>query len=129
MPPKVRTFDAQTAGFETFREAGQGVQRVCDWIGAEDGLPCTIGVGELKNIRIADYAFGFSDFLHVIEGAVRITQDGVVHDLAPGQSIFIPKGAVVTMEIADRLVWLYVTTPSNWDGLTTEPASVSEYHG
>ncbi|MCP5082568.1 MAG: cupin domain-containing protein [Alphaproteobacteria bacterium] len=129
MTSKVRIFDARSAAFDTYRSAGEGEQRVCNWIGAEDGHPCTIGVGELKHIRIADYRFGFSDFLHVIEGEARITQDGVVHDLGPGQSIYIPKGAVVTLEIADRLLWLYVTNPSNWDGLATDPASVSEYHG
>ncbi len=122
--PKVRTFDAASADYSDLRTMGGGTQRVCEWITPADGHHNSIGVAELHNIRIADYEFGFSDFLYVTGGAVRITQDGAHHDLVPGQAILIPKGAVVTMEVEDWLRWIYITDPGNWRDLMEKPGRV-----
>lgn len=122
--PQVRTFDAAIADYTELRSTGGGVQRVCEWITPADNHHNSIGVAELHNIRIADYRFGFSDFLYVTDGAVRIIQDGQAHDLTPGLAILIPEGAVVTMEIPDFLRWIYITDPGNWRDLMDTPSRV-----
>ena len=122
--PKVRAFDAATADYSDLRTKDGGMQRVCEWITPADGHHNSIGVAELRNIRIADYRFGFSDFLYVTGGAVRIIQDGVAYDLTPGQAILIPQGAVVTMEIPEWLRWIYITDPGNWRDLMETPGRV-----
>ena len=122
--PKVRIFDAAAADYSELRTGGGGVQRVCEWITPEDDHHNSIGVAELRNIRIADYRFGFSDFLYVTGGSVRIIQEGEPHVLTQGQAILIPKGAVVTMEIEDWLRWVYVTDPGNWRDLMETPGRV-----
>lgn len=122
--PKIRTFDVAKADYNELRTQDGGVQKVCEWITPADGHHNSIGVAELRNIRIADYRFGFSDFLYVTGGSVRIIQDGEVHDLSPGQAILIPEGVVVTMEIADWLRWIYVTDPGNWRDLMDTPGLV-----
>ncbi len=122
--PTVKTFDASEARYKELRTQDGGVQKVCEWITPEDGHHNSIGVAELRNIRIAEYRFGFSDFLYVTGGAVRIIQDGVPHDLTPGQAILIPEGTVVTMEVPDWLRWVYVTDPGNWRDLMGTPGRV-----
>lgn len=112
--PKVSTFDAADADYRELRTVAGGVQRVCEWITPASGHHNSIGVAELRNIRIADYKFGFTDFLFVISGAVTVIQDGERYDLRTGQAILIPQGAVVTLEVPDRLQWIYVTDPGNW---------------
>ncbi len=122
--PKVRTFDTGEADYKELRTKGGGVQKVCEWVTPADGHHNSIGVAELHNIRIAEYRFGFSDFLYVTGGSVRIIQDGITHDLTPGQAILIPEGAVVTMEVKDWLRWIYITDPGNWRDLMDTPGSV-----
>lgn len=122
--PRIRTFDAAEADYTELRTRDGGVQKFCEWITPADDHHNSIGIAELRNIRIADYRFGFSDFLYVTGGAVRIIQDGIRHDLTPGQAILIPQGAVVTMEVPDWLRWIYVTDPGNWRDLMETPGCV-----
>jgi len=122
--PLVKVFETADADYTDFRVEGDGVQRVCEWITPESGHHNSIGVAELRNIRIANYLFGFTDFLFVIGGSVTIVQDSQCHTLVPGQAILIPKGATVTMEIPDWLRWIYVTDPGNWRDFATAPERI-----
>jgi len=122
--PKVQIFETADAEYTDLRVEGGGSQRVCEWITPATGHHNSIGVAELRNIRIADYRFGFSDFLIVIGGSVTILQDGIAHRLETGQAILIPEGAIVTMDVRDWLRWVYITDPGNWRELMETPARV-----
>lgn len=125
---KVRPFRASDTRYETFRQAGSGYQNICQWVGPEDGAPYQAGIAELSRIRITDYVFGFDDFLHVLEGGINIYQNGEKTSLGPGDALYIPKGATVTLEVPDRLLWTYVahTDDTHWKDSATEPRSVEE---
>lgn len=122
--PQARTFDAAVAAYSELRTEGDGEQRVCEWITPQDGHRNSISVAELRNIRVADYRFGFSDFLYVTSGSMRIIQDGETHKLTPGQAILIPEGVTVTMEVEGWMRWIYVTDPGNWRDLMETPGRV-----
>lgn len=123
--PKVQVFDAANADYHDLRVGGGGSQRICEWITPAEGHHNSIGVAELRNIRIADYRFGFSDFLFVLDGAVMIIEEPRRYHLTPRQAILIPEGAVITIEVSDLLRWLYVSDPGNWRDLLDTPGSVA----
>jgi len=124
----IRSFKTAEATFETFRSTGRGRQDICTWVGPGDGAPYQAGIAELRHIRIADYTFAFDDFLYVLEGGVTITQEGRATTLGPGEAVFIPRGATVTLEIPDRLVWTFVAHAdgADWAQLAGEPGAVEE---
>lgn len=125
---KIKTFYSGDAQFEVFRTAGQGYQKICQWVGPEDGAPYQAGIAELSRIRIVDYEFTFDDFLFVLEGEVRITQDNETSTLQSGKALFIPKGSVVTIEVPDKLVWTFCAYSGNthWKDAVSEPLAVEE---
>ena len=126
--PSFRTFAAAEARYDTFRRPGKGRQDICQWLGPQDDAPYQAGIAELSRIRIADYTFAFDDFLFVLEGGITIRQDDRSVDLGPGEALFIPRGATVTLEVPDRLVWTYVahTGDTDWSSHANEPGAVEE---
>jgi len=120
----VEVFETESAKYTELRAAGEGSQRVCEWISPASGHHNAIGVAELRNIKISDYRFGFSDLLYVVAGSVTITEEEQRHLLKPGHAILIRKGAIVTIDVPDWLRWIYVTDPGNWRDLIDTPAQV-----
>jgi len=125
----IRAFRASDARYETFRQAGSGYQNICQWVGPEDGAPYQAGIAELFRIRIADYVFGFDDFLYVLEGGINVYQNGEKTSLVPGDALYIPKGATVTLEVTDRLLWTFVAHAgdTHWKDSATEPSAIEEF--
>lgn len=123
--PAIRTFSRADAVYQTFRSAGPGSrQDVCEWIGPADGAPFQGGIAELTRIRINDYTFGIDDFLYVLEGGITLRQGTAETVLGPGTGVYIPKGATVTLEVPDRLLWIYCAygAGGHWkDAIAAEP--------
>ncbi len=124
----IQVFDKKDAIFETFRSAGKGHQSVCEWVGPGSGARYQAGIAELSHIRIADYEFAFDDFLYVLEGSITITDPAQSVTLTPGQAVLIPEGAVVTMEVPNRLLWTYVAYSDHlhWKDTPKKPRCAEE---
>ena len=129
--PGITAFKRQGTRFETLRQVGRGYQKAGQWVGPAQGAPFNGGIAELSHFKIAGYEFVLDDFLYVLEGSVRIEDAENDVWLTPGQGVFIPKGTVVTIEVPDRMVWVYVSSPAfasvgeTKDALK-EPSSLTE---
>jgi ethanolamine utilization protein EutQ len=51
----------------------------------------------------------------VLEGELVITRDGVAVHANPGDVIFIPKGSSITFGTPDKVRFVYVAFPANWN--------------
>ena len=124
----IQAFDRRDAVYLPFRNAGDGHQSVCEWVGPSNGGRYQAGIATLEHIRIADYVFAFDDFLFVLEGGITITDENGAKSLTPGQAVFIPEGTKVTMEVPDHLVWTYVAYSDSlhWKDTPQEPGAVEE---
>ena len=121
-------FDSRDARYETFRSAGKGFQNVCEWVGPQQGAQYQAGIAELSHIRVADYVFAFDDFLFVLEGSIALTDAEKSETLTPGQAVFIPAGTKVTMDVPERLLWIYVAYSDSihWKDTPNQPGRVEE---
>jgi ethanolamine utilization protein EutQ (cupin superfamily) len=122
----VAVFRSEDVAFVPFREVDRGHQSLCEWVGVERGAGFVTGIAELARIEIADYRFAFDDFLYVVEGGVEIEQAGETESLRPGDALHIPCGAVVTIRVPTRLVWIYCAQVSgeHWKDHATAPGAV-----
>lgn len=124
----IKIFCADSAVFETYRSVGAGRQKICEWIGQEDGTPFQAGIAELTRIRLQDYTFAFDDFLFILDGSVKVFEGTQTETLGPGQALFISRGTTVTLEVSDRLLWVYAAsiTGTHWSEAANEPAALEE---
>lgn len=124
-----KVFPGSAVRYEPIRTHGRGVQRACEHVSPEDGIPFCAGIAELSHIRIADYEFSVDDYLYVLEGAITISDDDKTVTLGPGDAIFIPAGTKVTMEVPERMLWAYASTrpdPRPWSEWLKEAGGVTE---
>jgi len=53
----------------------------------------------------------------VLEGELIIKRDGIAVHGKPGDVIFIPKGSNITFGTPDKVRFIYVAYPANWNEL------------
>jgi len=85
------------------------VSAVC---GAEDGTELGVGWGRLSNARIP-WTIKYDEVLTVFEGVLNLHAIGVVHELQPRDSIWLPKGTELVYEAEAALIH-FAIHPSNW---------------
>ncbi len=123
-----QVFKTSEATFEPFRTVGNGYQNVCEWIGQNTNAPYQAGIAELSHICIEDYKFSFHDFLYVLEGEIILTQEQRTETLSVGQAVYIPEGAIVTLDVPNYLLWIYVARShqGHWKRGISTPGAVVE---
>ena len=85
------------------------VSGVC---GAEDGTELGVGWGRLSNARIP-WTIRYDEVLTVFEGVLMLHANGVVHELQPRDSIWLPSGTELVYEAESALIH-FAIHPSNW---------------
>ena len=85
------------------------VSAVC---GAEDGTELGVGWGRLSNARIP-WTIRYDEVLTVFEGVLKLHANGIVHELQPRDSIWLPKGTELVYEAESALLH-FAIHPSNW---------------
>lgn len=115
------------ATYEPIRVTGKASQACCEWIGPSKDWAFESGIAELRKIRIEN-TWAVTEYMTVIEGHIRLIKDGVVSDLYPGDSVFMSKGDVVTVEVPDRMLWAYTADVSKarWQETLANEAPFSE---
>ena len=119
-------FSRDAAPYQPLRQVGKGYQACSEWLG--EGYPLRTGIAELAHIRIEDYVHPCDDFLFVLEGEVSISDANTTRTLRPGDAVFIPINTRITIEVPDKLVWIYaaVAPAGDWDSILNEPGALKE---
>ena len=86
------------------------VAAVC---GAEDGTELGVGWGRLSHARIR-WTIKYDEVLTVFDGLLKLHADGVVHELKPRDSIWLPSGTELVYEAESALIHFSIH-PSNWN--------------
>ncbi len=90
-----------------------GVAAVC---GAEDGTELGVGWVRLSHASIP-WTIKYDEVLTVFEGLFKLHVDGVVHELKPRDSIWLPSGTELVYEAESALIH-FAIHPSNWQEAT-----------
>ena len=85
------------------------VAAVC---GAEDNTELGVGWGRLSHARIP-WTIKYDEVLTVFDGLLKLHVDGVIHELEPRDSIWLPSGTQLVYEAESALI-LFSIHPSNW---------------
>ena len=107
----VRKFAIADAQFE--RSPGQnGDAQVANLVDQRHGGPVTIGYGRYGPDQVMDEAIAVHDVMIVLEGGMSVTSDAGTVSAGPGEIIYMPAGAKVTLRShAEGAVTAYVTYP------------------
>lgn len=126
MEPGLSFFSRGAAQYQPLRQVGEGYQACDEWLG--DGHPLRAGIAELSHIKIEDYIHPCDDFLYVIEGEVTISDAKNKRTLRSGDAVFIPLNTRITIEVPERLVWIYasVAPEGDWGSILNEPGALKE---
>ena len=85
------------------------VSAIC---GAEDGTELGVGWGRLSHARIP-WTIKYDEVLTVFDGLLKLHADGVLHELKPRDSIWLPSGTELVYEAESALIH-FAIHPSNW---------------
>jgi ethanolamine utilization protein EutQ (cupin superfamily) len=120
----VRKFSIADAAFE--RSPGQdGDVFAGNVIDERHGGPITIGYGRYGPNQSLSETMAVDDVMIVVEGRISVTTDAGTVTAGPGEIVYMPKGAAVTIRTQDEgAVTAYVTYP-HW----REASPVAESRG
>ena len=71
--------------------------------GAKDGTVLGTGFVRLKKAKIP-WTINYDEVLTVIEGSLKIHANGVIHELGPRDSIWLPSGSELVYETEEALI-------------------------
>lgn len=107
----VNKFDITDASFE--RSPGQDADIFAgNVIDQRHGGPITVGYGRYGPGQSLHEILAVDDVMVVLEGRLSVSTDGRTVTAGPGEIIYMPKGATVTIRAHDEgAVTAYVTYP------------------
>ncbi len=80
--------------------------------GDDDGTELGVGWGRLSDARIP-WTIHYDEVLTVFEGKLRLHAEGEIHELGPGDCIWLPSGTELIYEAESALIH-FAIHPSNW---------------
>jgi ethanolamine utilization protein EutQ (cupin superfamily) len=108
---RVQKFAIADATFE--RSPGQDADVfTANMVDERHGGPVTIGYGKYGPNQSLTEAMAVDDTMIVLGGRLTVTMEGSALSAGPGEIIYMPKGATVTIEShSEGAVTAYVTYP------------------
>ncbi len=110
-PHPVRKFTIADASFE--RSPGQeGDVFTANLIDERHGGPITVGYGRYAPGQSISETLAVDDVMVVLEGRLSVSSDAGTVTAGPGELVYMPKGAVITIRSHEEgAVTAYVTYP------------------
>lgn len=94
-------------------EPGTNV-RLKDVISSSDGSPMCTGYMALDK-GVFPWKLSYDEIDIIIEGTLKITRGDICVNGNPGDVIFIPKDSEITFSTEDKVRFVYVAYPANWN--------------
>ena len=101
--------------WKDFSGAGQaGAVHILDAVTAADGAPFAVGYMEWKDVSFP-WKLDYHEVCIVLQGQLCININGQCLKGAPGDALYLPKGAEVEFAAAGYVKFAYVIWPADWN--------------
>ncbi len=112
--PAIKCVRADEVSMGVFDGAGPGQQvRIADVITAADGSAMAAGFMQWEN-AFFPWTLNYDEVDLVLEGELHVRHGGRTTVARAGDVVFIPKGSSIEFGTPQRVRFLYVAYPANW---------------
>ncbi|WP_058913285.1 ethanolamine utilization acetate kinase EutQ [Entomohabitans teleogrylli] len=109
----IKVIDGSSVTFGRFDGAGPHCVGLTDLVGVDDGSSMAAGFMQWEN-AFFPWTLNYDEIDMVLEGELHVRHQGETLIARAGDVMFIPKGSAIEFGTPDKVRFLYVAWPANW---------------